>query len=79
MLLGLYVLAADMPEINRLWATIDAWRNAIEVLIVTPTTALVFCSPAPPEARHARRFQRRSITLKCEEPTNVVPKSIPRL
>jgi transposase len=38
MLLGLYVLAADMPESNRLWATIDAWWDAIEVLIVTGVT-----------------------------------------
>ena len=38
MLLGLYVLAADMPESNRLWATIDAWWEAIEVLIVTGVT-----------------------------------------
>jgi transposase len=32
------VLAADMPESNRLWTTIDAWWNAIEVLIVTGVT-----------------------------------------
>ena len=38
MLLGLYVLAADMPEANRLWATVDAWWDAIEVLIVTGVT-----------------------------------------
>jgi transposase len=38
MLLGLYVLAADMPESNRLWATIDAWWDAVEVLIVTGVT-----------------------------------------
>jgi transposase len=38
MLLGTYVLAADMPEANRLWATIDAWWDAIEVLLVTGVT-----------------------------------------
>jgi transposase len=38
MLLGAYVLAADMPESNRLWNTIDAWWEAIEVLIVTGVT-----------------------------------------
>ena len=38
MLLGLYVLTADMPETDRLWATIDAWWDAIEVLIVTGVT-----------------------------------------
>jgi transposase len=38
MLLGLYVLTADMPETDRLWATIDAWWEAIEVLIVTGVT-----------------------------------------
>jgi transposase len=38
MLLGLYVLAADMPESDRLWATIDAWWPAIEVLIITGVT-----------------------------------------
>src|SRR3954447_10449047 len=27
-----------MPETDRLWATIDAWWNAIEVLIVTGVT-----------------------------------------
>jgi transposase len=36
--LGLFVLTADMPESNRLWATIDAWWDAIEVLIVTGVT-----------------------------------------
>ncbi len=38
MRLGAFVLAADMPETNRLWATIDAWWEAIEVLIVTGVT-----------------------------------------
>jgi len=38
MLLGLMVLAADMPETNRLWATVNAWWDAIEVLLVTGAT-----------------------------------------
>ncbi|MDQ3899485.1 MAG: transposase [Actinomycetota bacterium] len=38
MLLGTYVLAADMPESNRLWNTIDTWWDAIEVLLVTGVT-----------------------------------------
>jgi transposase len=38
MLLGAYVLAADMPETDRLWATIDTWWDAIEVLLVTGVT-----------------------------------------
>ena len=38
MLLGLMVLAADMPETNRLWATIDTWWDAIEGLVVTGVT-----------------------------------------
>ena len=38
MRLGAFVLAADMPETDRLWATIDAWWDAIEVLIVTGVT-----------------------------------------
>jgi transposase len=38
MLLGAYVLAADMPEANRLWHTVDAWWDAIEVLLVTGVT-----------------------------------------
>jgi transposase len=38
MLLGAYVLAADMPESNRLWNTIDTWWEAIEVLLVTGVT-----------------------------------------
>jgi transposase len=38
MLLGLYVLAADMTEANRLWNIIDAWWEAIEVLIVPGVT-----------------------------------------
>jgi hypothetical protein len=38
MLLGAYVLAADMPETDRLWATITAWSPAIEVLLVTGVT-----------------------------------------
>jgi transposase len=33
MILGCYVLAADMEESWRLWATIEAWWPAIEVLI----------------------------------------------
>ncbi|TKJ29526.1 ISL3 family transposase [Blastococcus sp. CCUG 61487] len=38
MRLGVSVLAADMPETDRLWATIDTWWDAIEVLIVTGVT-----------------------------------------
>jgi transposase len=38
MLLGLLVLTADMPETDRLWATIDTWWEAIEVLIATGVT-----------------------------------------
>jgi transposase len=38
MLLGLLVLTANMPETDRLWATIDAWWDAIEVLVVTGVT-----------------------------------------
>lgn len=38
MLLGVYVLTADMPEAHRLWSTIDAWWEAVEVLIVTGVT-----------------------------------------
>ena len=38
MRLGAFVLAADMPETDRLWATIDAWWDAIEVLVVTGVT-----------------------------------------
>ena len=38
MLLGVYVLTADMPESDRLWNTIDAWWDAIEVLLVTGVT-----------------------------------------
>jgi len=38
MRLGVSVLAADMPETDRLWATITAWWDAIEVLIVTGVT-----------------------------------------
>src|SRR5687768_8201465 len=38
MRLGAFVLAADMPETDRLWATIDAWWDAIEVLMVTGVT-----------------------------------------
>ncbi len=38
MRLGTYVLAADMPEADRLYDTICAWWPAIEVLIVTGVT-----------------------------------------
>jgi transposase len=38
MRLGVSVLAADMPETDRLWTTIDAWWEAIEVLLVTGVT-----------------------------------------
>jgi len=38
MILGCYVLAADMDETLRLWATICAWWPAIEVLITTRVT-----------------------------------------
>ena len=38
MRLGVFVLAANMPETDRLWATINAWWDAIEVLIVTGVT-----------------------------------------
>jgi transposase len=38
MILGCYVLAADMEETWRLWATIEDWWPAIEVLIETGVT-----------------------------------------
>ena len=38
MILGCYVLAADMDETWRLWATIQAWWPAVEVLIKTGVT-----------------------------------------
>ena len=38
MILGCYVVAADMDETWRLWATIDTWWPAIEVLISTGVT-----------------------------------------
>jgi transposase len=38
MILGCYVLAADMEETWRLWATIEAWWPAVEVLIATRVT-----------------------------------------
>ncbi len=38
MRLGAFVLAADMPETDRLWATVDTWWDAVEVLIVTGVT-----------------------------------------
>ncbi len=38
MRLGAFVLAADMPATDRLWATVDAWWEAIEELIVTGVT-----------------------------------------
>jgi transposase len=38
MRLGVSVLAADMPETDRLWATIDTWWDAVEVLIATGVT-----------------------------------------
>jgi transposase len=38
MVLGCYVVAADMEETWRLWATIEAWWSAIEVLISTRVT-----------------------------------------
>lgn len=36
--LGLAMIAADMPETSRLFDTICAWWDAIEVLIVTGAT-----------------------------------------
>jgi transposase len=39
MILGVYVLAADMEETDRLWATVAAWWPAIEVLITTRVTS----------------------------------------
>ena len=38
MLLGHYVMVANMPETNRLWNTICEWWTEIEVLIVTGVT-----------------------------------------
>ena len=38
MRLGGYVLAANMPETDKLWATINTWWNEIEVVIVTGIT-----------------------------------------
>jgi len=36
MLLGYYVLVADMAETDRLWQTVLAWWTEIEVLIEAP-------------------------------------------
>ena len=38
MILGCYVLAADMEESWRFWTTIEAWWSAIEVLIIHRVT-----------------------------------------
>lgn len=38
MRLGTYVLAANMPETDRLYDTICTWWPAIEVLIITGVT-----------------------------------------
>lgn len=38
MKLGVYVLAAKMPETDRLWRTVNAWWPAVEVLLVTGAT-----------------------------------------
>ena len=38
MIMGCYVVAADMDETWRLWYTIDTWWPAIEVLISTGVT-----------------------------------------
>ncbi|MGV8967486.1 MAG: ISL3 family transposase, partial [Cellulomonas sp.] len=38
MLLGHYVMVANMPETDRLWKTICEWWTEIEVLIVTGVT-----------------------------------------
>jgi transposase len=38
MRLGVWVLAASMSETDRLWATVDSWWDAIEVLVVTGVT-----------------------------------------
>jgi transposase len=38
MILGCYMLAADMEETWRLWATIEAWWPAVEVLITSRVT-----------------------------------------
>jgi transposase len=35
MIMGCYVMAADMDETWRLWNTIETWWPAIEVLIAT--------------------------------------------
>ena len=38
MILGCYVIAADMDETWRLWATIETWWPAVEVLITYRVT-----------------------------------------
>jgi transposase len=38
MIMGCYVVAADMEETWRLWATIEAWWPAVEVLIIHRVT-----------------------------------------
>jgi hypothetical protein len=32
MILGWYVLAADMEETRRLWATIEAWSTVTQII-----------------------------------------------
>lgn len=51
MLLGLYVLAAGMPETDRLWTTITDWWPAIEVLLVTASPTPAPKQPTPASSR----------------------------
>ncbi|RBY74549.1 hypothetical protein DQ238_21805 [Geodermatophilus sp. TF02-6] len=51
MRLRAFVLAVNMPETDRLWATIDAWWEAIEVSIVTGVTNARTEAPTPVPSR----------------------------
>jgi len=57
MLLGHYVMVADMPEADRLWNTICAWWAEIEVLIVTGVTN-ARTEAANTEIKHLKRTGR---------------------
>ena len=69
MILGCYLLAADMEETWRLWATIEARWPAVEVLISTRVTH-ARTEAANTSIKHIKRTGRDTETRPTTKPVS---------
>lgn len=72
MILGCYVLAADMEESWRLWTTIEAWWSAIEVLIKYRVTN-ARTEAANTSVKHIKRTGGATGIQRTTKPVSCLP------